>query len=291
MIKIVIPVLAVVLVAAAFVTLWLTGVLPFGKGGSDPSVPDTVRETTTEEAVTEEATTEEIITVDPRQSPLPPTPTQEAPSDNQNETYTPKYPSGGELPGAGGEMGVSNPSEYTFTPNRTGLWVLHTANNGDSTPNLAIYTSDGNYISHDDSMGGMMTNNAKLVVYLSEGTQYIVVAAFTGSDTGRCSIVVKPPQEIPSSGGNLNATAPQGYLFTPNQSGVWTFRTSNNGRYDPLLTIYDSSGIIIGTDDDSGGDSNAMISIELVAGELYDVYAGFHWLAPAQYTISVTFGA
>jgi len=227
-------------------------------------------------------------TSDARPTALPPTPSPE-----KTDDPFPSNPGGLgrlELPFGGaisliGETPVNNATEFTFTPNLTGLWVIYTGNNGGSDPMLAMYEPDDTLIiQNDDALPGY---NSEVTEYLVSGTTYYVQALFYGGPSGRCSIFVKPPETIPAAGGSINVTASQGYLFTPSQSGTWEFRTSNNGTFDPFLIIYDQSGVIIGSDDDSAGDSNAILILDLTAGETYDIYAGFYQEGPAKYTLNV----
>ena len=194
-----------------------------------------------------------------------------------------------ELPADGGVVTVNKPTDFSFSPDKDGIWVLHTADNGDSDPSLTLYEADGTVIADDDD--GMGDMNAELVVYLFAGVRYNVRAEFYNDVSGSYSIVIKPPAMIPDDGGNIAVTAAQGFLFTPGKSGSWEFRTSNNGNFDPFITVYDADGNIIGDDDESGGDMNALLTVNLKAGETYNIYAGFYDNGPATYTLSVTLGA
>ena len=77
--------------------------------------------------------------------------------------------------------------------------------------------------------------------------------------------------------------------FTPSQSGVWEFRTSDNGGSDPYLWLYDWNGSLIVEDDDGVGDSNALISLYLESNRTYTIVAGFFYDDdPGSYTLTVS---
>ena len=90
------------------------------------------------------------------------------------------------------------------------------------------------------------------------------------------------PTQAPSAGGlrgdggEVRVTRETEFEFTPDTSGIWEFFTSDNGDADPFLEIFDSYGYKAAYDDDSGGNMNAHIQIELFAGQKYKILAGFY---------------
>ena len=64
--------------------------------------------------------------------------------------------------------------------------------------------------------------------------------------------------------------------FTPESSGLWVFRTVDRDDSDPLLRVYNTDRELIGVDDDSGGDLNALLIVSLVGGREYIISAGFY---------------
>jgi len=294
-----IPVAAVVVVAVVVCVLWAAGV--FGQGGgngveiSGPLIvggtgnssndPNTGNNNNGND---DPANSGSVNTTDTRPTALPPTASPEKTDDpfptSPGGPGRPEMPYGGEI-SLSAQTQVNNNAEFTFTPDRTGLWVLYTGNNGGSDPMLAMYEPDGALIlQNDDSLSGY---NAELTVYLVSGTTYFVQASFYGGASGSCAIFLKPPEIVPASGGVLSVSASQGLLFTPSQSGIWEFRTSENSFYDPFIIIYDQNGVIIGSDDDGAGDKNALLRLSLNAGETYDIYAGFYQNGPAPYMLSI----
>ena len=77
------------------------------------------------------------------------------------------------------------------------------------------------------------------------------------------------------------------FIFTPEVTGYWVFRTSDNGDYNPELWIRNMYGTLIAHDDHSGGNFNALITVHLVGGVDYVVGAGFRRGGVGQYTLSV----
>ena len=80
---------------------------------------------------------------------------------------------------------------------------------------------------------------------------------------------------IPEGGGSLRIDGDTSCSFRPNQSGVWEFRTSDSGESDPMVTVLDSRGNSIITDDDGAGTLDALCYATLNAGETYTVVVVF----------------
>jgi len=104
-----------------------------------------------------------------------------------------------------------------------------------------------------------------------------------------------PPQtapELSGNGGEVRITEAIDIKFTPGESGMWTLRTSDNGNSDPTLMVYDNNGNFVGFDDDSGGDFNALLFLDLEAGRTYTITAGFFFDdGTGSYTLTVSPGA
>jgi len=191
---------------------------------------------------------------------------------------------GGIIPSGGGVVQVNGATELDFTPDQDGLWVLFTTENGHTDPIMTILTPNGSVILQDDN--GMGDLNSRLIVFLDRAVTYTVIVLFAEDEAGSASVIAKAPLEIPSDGDEINVTAPQGFIFTPDQSGDWEFRTSNNGAHDPTLDLYDYSFNLIASDDDSADGYNALISFSLDAGETYYLYAGFYEFGPVDYVLT-----
>ena len=199
----------------------------------------------------------------------------------------------GMIPGDGGRVKISGATELEFIPEYEGLWVIHTQNTGEGDdPALFFFNPDGSLVQRDDD--GMGDFNARLYVYLFPGVTYTVYVLFYdpliddfGFGPGETTVYAIQPDEIPPEGGESVITAPLAFLFIPDKSGTYEFRTSNSDEGSPFLELYDSEVNIIAYDGDSGEDGNALISIELTAGEAYHLIASFQGLGPINYTLHV----
>jgi len=202
----------------------------------------------------------------------------------------------GTLPGAGGTATVSGPTELVFTAEIEGLWTFHTFDSGDHDPHMFLVLSNGTVYQDDDD--GMGDSNSLIFVYLDAGMTVSVVIMFYDPETqirgygpGNTSVIAKPPIDLPPDGGEIEVTAPQGYMFRPDKAGTYEFRTSNNGDGDPYLMMHDFDCYNIASDDDSGGDKNAMFTIDLAAGgpeDEYHLYTIFGGIGPQNYTLTIT---
>jgi len=188
---------------------------------------------------------------------------------------------GGEISGDGGYLMVNTDTDIAFTPNISAVWEIRTAMPSvDVDPTLEIFDSRGNLIvSDDDSADGL---NASVFVYLIAGFTYTIRAG-TASGPGGFVVTVDLAQEIPGGGGTLTVYGLTAVVFTPDRSGTWEIRTSNNGDSDPRLLLLDLiGGGMVDADDDSGGGNNALMTTELNAGTIYlimiayspDIYIG-----------------
>jgi len=79
----------------------------------------------------------------------------------------------------------------------------------------------------------------------------------------------EPGSGIPGEGGQLRITGNTEVEFTPGETGIWEFRTSDNGGSDPILFLMDAFGEVLLYDDNSAGDLNAVIVAMLEAGTKY----------------------
>jgi len=88
---------------------------------------------------------------------------------------------------------------------------------------------------------------------------------------------------ISGTGGDVFVPQPTEYSFTPHYSGLWEIYTWDNGSSDPYISIYDSWGDYVGSDDDSGGDYNAYLEVYLESGESYTITVDFYSYDPGDY--------
>ena len=91
---------------------------------------------------------------------------------------------------------------------------------------------------------------------------------------------------IPGSGGEVRLDGAADLEFTPDRGGVWVIRTYDSGDYDPDLTIFDPGGASIAYDDDSAGDYDAIVILQLDAGTTYTIAAGLYGGSDGSFTLS-----
>ena len=196
---------------------------------------------------------------------------------------------GSEIPNGGGSVLVSEDTDFIFTPGQTGLWLLSTSDNGDSDPMLEVLDETGEIIAEDDDGAGGL--NAQIIIFLDGGDEYIIRAKFWSQSSDGFTLTVTPLnnlREIPGDGGILPVNVEEIFSFTPDKSGNWEFRTSDNGSSDPVLDIFDSDGIRIAGDDDGGDGMNALVSTRLIEGEVYIVRVYTYGLEDGAFTLNVT---
>ncbi|MCL2002470.1 MAG: zinc-ribbon domain-containing protein [Oscillospiraceae bacterium] len=192
----------------------------------------------------------------------------------------------------GGDVLVSDTTDFEFSPGHSGTWDIFTYDNGGSDPMLEIFDSYGRMIAQDDDGGDGM--NAYLSVYLDETETYLIRAKFYGSGTGsyRLSVLANTNHHngdqwsIPSGGGDIWIEHEAYYEFVPDRSGYWNFLTYGQTG-DPLLTLYDQDWNVIASDDDSGDGINAHITVYLEADRLYFLHAAFYAGGQGSYVLSV----
>jgi len=195
---------------------------------------------------------------------------------------------GSELPSGGGTVQANEPKEFTFSPDREGIWVIYTTDNGSNEPYLEMLKPNGDVLRKNNN-SELENHNALLNVYLFKDNLYTVKLSFVDADEGSSSIVVIPPVRIPPDGGEFTVTLSQGYIFSPEQAGLWEFRTSNNGSHDPYLIIFDEYSADVVADDDNGGEGyNALISVQIPADITFHLVAGFNGIGPVEYTLTVS---
>ena len=166
----------------------------------------------------------------------------------------------------GGEVRVSMESEFTFSPDWSGTWVIYTSDNN-CDPLLKLYSSGGIYITEDDDSAG--DSNSLIVLYLDSEETYKISAEYFDEIVGEYTIIVEPAEQFPDDNLSVVVSKPSGFEFVVLQTGIWVFQTSNNMDTDPILAIFDSTGNLVAYDDDSGAGFNARISTNVRAGTIY----------------------
>ena len=241
-------------VAIAIMLVFALAVSISGCKNDPPPTPESTRNTERE-------------TTTPDASPVPPPPPPPDPLAN------------------GGQVQVTEACEISFTPSRSGVWVLRTADNGDSDPTLALKAPGGLQIAEDDDSAGGY--NALIISELNAGTAYTIVAGFYADGDGAFTLIVTPAETIPSGGGEIRVNASTGYVFSPDEPGEWEFLTTDNGDDDPYLILFDTDGFQIAYDDDGGSGYNARI-VEDLGKWTYYLFATGYDGTDASYLLTVS---
>lgn len=162
---------------------------------------------------------------------------------------------------------------------------------------LTLETLDGEQLANDDNSAG--ESDAQIDFILPEdGTYVIQVLDAFGGESGAFSLTLNqlengvvidapaptaaPVMEVPSAGedivlgdsveGQLDGTA-LSYRFEGSADQAILI-TLTSDDFDPFLTLLDSSGAVLETDDDSAGNLNAQIEFTLPADDTYTIEVG-----------------
>ena len=187
----------------------------------------------------------------------------------------------GSIPSSGGTLSIDEATDVIFTPDKEGLWMVYTSDNGNDDPYVTIINQySGNVQAENDN--GWGDYNALIYAFLAPDFTYTIRVTFNNTESGSCVLNVKSPVELSPSGGTIQANGPTGVIFIPAQSGTYEMRTSNSGDYDPYVNVYDPYELIAQGDDEAGG-LDVLIEVYLEAGVQYELLVGF-WNEAGQRT-------
>ena len=192
----------------------------------------------------------------------------------------------------GGRFDIVGHTEILFTPGVSGEWDIRTSDNGDSDPFLLLidqygevmfYNDNGDADRHDHYIDNGGDLNAFITTYLEAGITYTIeVRVYTNDESeGSCTLTISfvPEEEIeliPIGLGDTLVREDSWFGFTPEQSGIYEFRTSEKDDSDPYLLIMDDKLNNVIYDDNSGGGFSAFASVHLEAGVEYTVEIVFY---------------
>lgn len=120
------------------------------------------------------------------------------------------------------------------------------------------------------------TNKPKIVVNWTSSPKNTSFDTATTMSLNSAKIV-----SIPTSGSKLY------YSFTPTETGFYTFESRDNGSYDPLGALYNSSKVKLVQDDDKAGSSNFRVIYHLHANQKYYFEAGCYGTKTGGYALKV----
>ena len=172
-------------------------------------------------------------------------------------------------------------------------------------PFLTLYGPDGKEIAHDDD-GGTGLNSWLEFIAPAAGDYFLEAKGFGEDATGKYTITLTAG-EIPgvADGAQVLTPGSEGFTSTISPAGdkdwfqvdmvegrPYRFNvkpTDADGLADPVLTLFDSDGKPVATDDDGGSGSNAYLNfVSVSGGTYYAQVSGFDEHAAGGYTISVS---
>jgi len=171
---------------------------------------------------------------------------------------------------------------FSFTPATTGTWTIQA---GPYVDHLEI--SDASH-----SFWIAANRDGVITVDLAAGVEYFIYAELWWWGDHTCSIFVTQHYVINHFNSDAATTRhvirESEFNFIPDQTGMWVIRTFANGNSDPLLQLLDIQGNVIAEDDDGSDGLNAIIKMELTAGQVYTIRAGFFAGSTGRYQLSVS---
>jgi hypothetical protein len=170
---------------------------------------------------------------------------------------------------------------YWYRVRATQNGNLTVETNGSIDTYIELYDDSYNLLGYDDDSGN--GNNARLTILAVNGNSYLFrVRAYSNSSSGpyriwashRNNAPIMAPNTIITElrfgtqvSGNLGGGDEYWYSVRATENGYITVGTT--GNTDTYLEAYNSSYTPLGTDDDSGGNGQALLQIQVQAGQTY----------------------
>ena len=196
---------------------------------------------------------------------------------------------------------------YSFTPTTTGFYTIESFNNsagsGYTDAYCWMYNSSKNLILSGNDDGGNL--NIRIVEHFDAGVTYYFAMgcwnAITGSYQFKVTktanltgmIATHPTSQITlTHNENINILTGRWrrfLRFTAPETGNYVFQSYNNsGSTDPIGWVYNSSGVQLAYNDDSGGNLNFRMIVPLTAGQTVYYILGCYGNGTGSYTVKVT---
>lgn len=181
-----------------------------------------------------------------------------------------------------------------IVPKVSGCYKLYTSSSvGDPNFRITNATTGASAISATDDVGGSSDWNATLTLNLVGGNVYYLEAfrygtpyAFTLRMGYNPSATQVLTLGVPCSVTTSSDTY-QMFKFTPTTSGYHEIAT-NKTSGDPQVFLFSADGMLLNSDDDSGGNLNALVEHYLIAGNTYYIAVQGYNGNSAAFSISVT---
>ncbi|MCL4877401.1 MAG: pre-peptidase C-terminal domain-containing protein [Anaerolineae bacterium] len=166
---------------------------------------------------------------------------------------------------------------------------------------LELQNANGELLTADDDSGGDLQPAIINFTLPETGTYRLVLSGFSAFDEGPFSMTLSLGETVISGGGTtisygetIETTLENGgkpeFNFTGTQGDVVTI--SINAPFDGLMELYDESGTLVASDDDSGGDLNPKIeNFTLPSSGVYTItISAFGGNASGSFTITLQSG-
>jgi len=183
------------------------------------------------------------------------------------------------------------------------------ASNALADPLLILHGPDGAELARDDDSGDGLNSWLEFTAP-SAGSYFLEARGFSDDATGDYDITVTPG-EIPgqADGAEALSVGSEGRtsIISPNDDSDWfsvdivegrpyrfnvqstpSSDTAHDGLGDPMLTIYDSDGHAVATDNDGGTGKNSYLYFASpTGGTYYAAVSSFNHASSGRYTVSV----
>ena len=196
----------------------------------------------------------------------------------------------------GGIDPAADEDYFRITVTRAGILTATTT--GETNTVGAIYDSGGMELATDDNSG--TGNNFDFSHNITAAGTYYVRVTSAGSDTGEYSLTVTfddhgnaqahatPVMSGTAIAGNIEAALDEDY-FSIAVTGAGILTASTTGTTDTRGFLYDSDGMRLATDDDSGTGRNFSFSHQITTTGTYYIKVNAFSTNTGAYTLTVTF--
>lgn len=164
-----------------------------------------------------------------------------------------------------------------IVPKVTGIYKLFTSSSvGDPNFRITNATTGASAVTATDDIDGANNRNATLTLNLIKGNVYYLEAFRYGTPyayTLRMGYNPSATQVLTLGVPYSITTSSDSYQmlrFAPTTSGYYEFST-NKTSGDPQVFLFSADGMLLNSDDDSGGNLNALFEHYLIAGNTYYV--------------------
>jgi hypothetical protein len=174
-------------------------------------------------------------------------------------------------------------------------------------PFLSVYDGAGHLLAQDDNGGG--GTKSRVAIQVQAGSTYFVAASAAGGTTGaysvKCTTAVASVDDFGNTidnatlviladdgSGKQNGTIEKAYdvdmfTFVAPVSGWMTIAEAiqSGSKLDSFVTVYDASGNLVESDDDSAGGQDAVVTISATADSTYYVKAAGYGSSVGSYSL------